>query len=233
MHEWVTVYDASTRCCIIGHLLANLLLVRFRWLHHWLLRLSHLDQVFLLKLIGFILIDRVGGWVPTPICQSCFSIFLIACDRSSNLRGLFVYLCAGPFLILCCSSLACCFLISAFALNAQRLVLLLTLSGWIRFLKVWVWTLLLLFVQLLLLRLLSSNFVWAHWLSLLLVIGGLGRRKSWHRFIFWRLGWNWWRTILLVVLLLSWWLPLLLLLFQFWALIFETGQLLALRYSLT
>ena len=136
-------------------------------------------------------------------------MFLIAYDRRSNL---FVHLSASSFFILSCSGLACCFIICAFASNAKRLVLLLTLIGWVWFLKI--------------------RFVWAHRLRFLLVISGLWRRQSWYRFIFERLRLNSWLIIFLAALLLCWWLPLLLLLFQFWTLIFETGQLLTLRNSL-
>ena len=143
-----------------------------------------------------------------------------------------MHLSASSFFILGCSGLACCFIICAFTSNAKRLVLLLTLIGWVWFLKIRV-RLMLIFVQLLLLWLFSSrNFVWAHRLGFLLVISGLWRRQSWYRSIFERLRLNSWLIIFLTVLLLCWWLPLLLLLFQFWTLIFETGQLLTLHYSL-
>ena len=134
-HQWIVVSSAISRRCVIGRFLDYLLFwtaMILRWTYVLRFgRLSHSHDIVLLKLISIILISWL--WFSMYVIEAAV---LVLSWRTCH--GRWLKLSGGPLLILCSRLLSHNSILSAFALDAQRLIfelpsdrwLLLTLDDW-------------------------------------------------------------------------------------------------------
>ena len=131
-HQRVIVTVTSPWCRIISGLINDLALVYdlIVGMHYRFLWLSHLYQIFLLKLICIILVIHRLMWVSSDCCDALLLSVCVLGGWRDILRWLFNELGTCTSLALCRGSLPCGKLLraGAFTLNTERLIFKVTSS---------------------------------------------------------------------------------------------------------